>query len=437
MKPKDMRKYWIWLSNACGAGSKVAVSLVRHFGNAYEVFKADEEDYSNCNFRIDSRVKARLNYKDISDAEDIVAWCDNEEDVRILCPDDVDYPSALTSMADAPMVLYVKGTLPDFDNNFTCAVVGTRSMTDYGKRMSHKIGYGLAKCGSCVISGIAKGCDAAAMLGAIEAGGTTVAVLGCGIDVVYPPENIDLWPAVLKNGAIITEYSPGASPKGSHFPSRNRLISGLSQAVCVTEADMRSGSLITARYAIYQGKDLFAVPGQADMKNAEGANCLLKQGALLVTCAEDILANFEFLYPHTIDLKMIDKPVFRDENEEEDIKILKAKLSEKKKAKSKRKKKKADNPFPKEEKAIQNNIDYDMLGEDEKAVYRAMTPEIPMLADEICTLGGFSISKVMSALTLLEIAGAVESGAGGYFIRHADDEEVGEPSINEFDSCLE
>lgn len=437
MKPKDIRKYWIWLSLACGAGSKVAVSLVRHFGSAYDVFMADDDDIRDCNFRVDRKAFHNLGYKDISEAEDIVSWCD-ECGVKIICPDDNDYPSSLTSLIDAPMVLYVMGEMPDFDNVFTCAVVGTRAMTPYGNRMSHKIGYDLAKCGTCVISGIAKGCDAAAMLGAIEAGGKTVAVLGCGIDVVYPTENKDLWPVVLKNGAIITEYAPGASPKANHFPVRNRIISGLSQAVCVTEADIRSGSLITARHAIYQGKDVFAVPGPADDQNAEGTNFLIKQGAQIVTKAEDILSNFEFVYPHTIDIKQLENQVFKEENDDEEIKILKSKLSEKKtKAEKKKKKKKSENPFPEEPKRPAVTVDYDMLGEEEKEVYRAMRPDIPMLAEEICAIGGFNISKVMSALTLLEIAGAVESGAGGYFIRHADDEEVGEPAITEFDSCLE
>lgn len=430
MKIKDTRKYWMWLSHACGAGSKVAVSLVRHFGNAYNVYSCDEESLASCDFRIDKRIKSALLYKDISDEDDIIHWCDSNG-VRIICPDDSLYPPSLRALVDAPMTLYVLGELPDFENMFTCAVVGTRSMTEYGRDMSYKFGHGLASGGACLVSGLALGCDAMAMKGALDAGGVTVAVLGCGIDVVYPKENEALLSRVLNSGAVITEYSPGVSPHSKNFPVRNRIISGISQAACVIEGNMRSGSLITARHAVYQGRDLFAVPGKVGEIGAEGTNHLIKNGAEAVTSPEDILSRYELIYPHTIDVKKIVIPVVKEDTVDDNVRVL---TKKKRKSPAKIKKTKED-PFP-QRPSHSGSVDFDSLSEEEKQVYRAMMPDIPMLAEEICNACGMPIATVMASLTLLEISGAVESGAGGYFMRHADDEEVGEPAITELDEGI-
>ncbi|MBR6649892.1 MAG: DNA-processing protein DprA [Clostridia bacterium] len=430
MKIKDTRKYWMWLSHACGAGSKVAVSLVRHFGNAYNVYCCDEDSLADCNFRVDKRIRSNLLYKDISDEEDIIRWCDSIG-VRIICPDDTLYPLSLRALVDAPMVLYTLGVLPDFENTFTCAVVGTRSMSEYGREMSYKFGHGLASGGAGLVSGLALGCDAMAMKGALDAGGTTVAVLGCGIDVVYPKENEALLERVLNSGAVITEFSPGVSPLRKNFPIRNRIISGISQSVCVIEGNMRSGSLITARHAVYQGRELFAVPGKVGEIGAEGTNHLIKNGAEAVTSPEDILSRYELIYPHTIDIKNIVTPVVENKTEDENIRIL----TKKKKKSTVKNKKTKEEIFSKSAKPS-GNVDFDSLSEEEKRVYRAMMPDIPMLAEEICNVSGMPVSTVMASLTLLEISGAVESGAGGYFMRHADDEEVGEPAITELDEGI-
>ncbi len=430
MRIKDTRKYWMWLSHACGAGSKVAVSLIRHFGNAYNVYAADEDAISQCDFRIDKRIKSNLLYKNISDEEEIIRWCDSCG-VNIICPDDCIYPSALRALVDAPMVLYVLGNLPDFKNQYTCAVVGTRTMTEYGRDMAYKFGYGLASGGTCLVSGLAIGCDAMAMNGALDAGGVTVAVLGCGIDVVYPKENEALLQRVLSGGAVITEFSPGISPLKRNFPIRNRIISGISQSVCVIEGSMRSGSLITARHAIYQGRDLFAIPGKVGERGAEGTNFLIKNGAEAVTLPEDILSRYEFVYPHTLDIKKVVLPRKIGDAVDEEVKVL----PKKKKKSTVKNKKTKDQPFE-DQKHRTATVDFETLGEMEMKVYRSMTPDIPMLAEEICAISGVPISSIMASLTLLEISGAVESGAGGYFMRHADDEEVGEPAITEFDEGI-
>ena len=274
----------MWLSAMAGPGSRSALDLVRDFEDAEGVYKAKASEIEKKGSVTDKRVLSRLDYKDLSETENILEWCD-KNGVRVMIPTDPDYPDGFKVLQDAPMALYMLGNLPDVENTLCCAVVGTRKMSEYGKTTAYNIGSGLADGGACIVSGLALGIDGMAMAGAIEAGGKTVAVLGCGIDIVYPKEHEKLLMKVMENGAVITEYAPGVSPKGFHFPVRNRLISGLCQAVCVVEGNMRSGSLITARHALYQGRTLFSVPGRIGEEGSEGTNLLLRQGAIAATSA--------------------------------------------------------------------------------------------------------------------------------------------------------
>ena len=440
MKFNDKRKYWIWLSHMAGQGSKTAVDLVRAYGDAKTVYGKTADEIKADGVVTDKRILARLAYKDLEECTLIVKWCD-DNGVRIIIPTDKDYPKSLYALRDAPMVLYALGTLPDFDNIMCCAVVGTRDMSEYGKKVAYDIGNGLADGGACIVSGLALGIDGMAMAGAIEAGGATVAVLGCGIDIVYPKQHEKLLRRVLEKGAVITEYAPGVSPKGYHFPIRNRIISGLSQAVCVVEGNMQSGSLITARHAVYQGRRLFAVPGRVGEEGSEGTNFLLKQGAATATSALDILSEFEFVYPHTIVLDRAVPHISPDDAEEKmDVgSRTKKKKAEKKQEKPVKteKKKKGESPFPKEEKPERSpvRIDLESLTDEDMKVLDAMTPDVPMLCEEIAAKG-FELSSVMVSLTMLEVAGAVEAGAGGYYLKRAAD-FGGEPEyITEDDAGL-
>lgn len=439
---KDKRKYWLWLSHMAGAGSKTAVNLVREFGGAEAVYKANTKALEKSGLVSNKRLLSRLAFKDLSEPESILDWCDSNG-VKVMVPTDPDYPKSLLSLRDAPMVLYVLGELPDFEDTLCCAVVGTREMSEYGKNCAYELGAGLADCGACIVSGLALGVDGMAMAGAVEAGGKTVAVLGCGIDIVYPKQHEHLLRKVLEKGAVITEYAPGVSPNGHNFPVRNRLISGISQAVCVVEGNMRSGSLITARHAVYQGKSLYAVPGRIGDKGAEGTNHLIKEGAAAITGARDILADFEFVYPHSIVMDGALPHISSDEAEEKlgiGSKGKRAKKEEKKaekkaeKREKKEEKKKKEMPFPEEEKPAKR-VDIDTLDDMEKRIFDYMKPDVPMLCEEIAE-GGFELSQVMVSLTLLEIAGAVEAGAGGYYLKRAAD-YGGEPDyINEDDNGL-
>ena len=208
--------------------------------------------------------------------------------VRILCYEDESYPLELKNIDDCPVAIYVRGKMPDW-NRAAVAIVGTRKPTAYGKRMAEKIAGELAAAGVVVVSGMAEGIDALAHQGAIDAGGETLAVLGSGVDEIYPPVNERLYWRIVDNGAVISELPLGSPPRKYHFPARNRLIAALSRLVLVVEAGLKSGSLITAKRALEQGKDVAALPGNVTSPLSEGTNKLIKDGAMLVERSADIL----------------------------------------------------------------------------------------------------------------------------------------------------
>lgn len=201
-----------------------------------------------------------------------------------------DYPANLKNIYDPPIVLYIRGSITDADK-LSVAVVGSRRAGNYGLSLAHKIASDLARRGLTVISGGARGVDTAAHKGALEAGGRTIAVLGCGVDVSYPAENKKLFGAIAENGAVVSEFPFGSAPEPWRFPPRNRLISGMALGVTVCQSPEASGALITAGYAAEQGKDVFAVPGNVDDERNRGCHALIKDGARLVESAFDILAE--------------------------------------------------------------------------------------------------------------------------------------------------
>ena len=207
-------------------------------------------------------------------------------DVRLVSFWDQDYPPLLKQIHDPPALLYLRGTLPEND---MLAIVGSRKATPGGLQLTRELASELASRGIAIASGLARGIDTAAHLGALDVSGTTVAVLGCGIDRVYPAENSRLFHRILEKNAIISEFPPGTPPLAGHFPGRNRIISGLSRGVLVVEAAEGSGSLITSDFALEQGREVFAVPGSVKSKTSSGPNRLIKEGAQVVTEANDIL----------------------------------------------------------------------------------------------------------------------------------------------------
>lgn len=282
--------YWIWLSLCCSPDTSTFSKLIYDFTDPKEIFEAEEKEISRCiGFRNSDR--SRLFEKDLDKAKSIYDFC-TKHNVGILTYADPKYPNSLRDINTPPVLLYYRGQLPDFNSRFFVAAVGTRTLSDYGRRNAFKICYDLASAGTVIVSGMAIGVDGVSLAGALEAGGETVAILGSGIDVCYPPQHLMLAREIVKRGCVMTEYAPGTPPNKFNFPKRNRIISGLSSATIVFEGRERSGSLITARYAKEQGRAVFALPGNVGAPQSEASILVLKNGGKLCTKAEDVLEPF-------------------------------------------------------------------------------------------------------------------------------------------------
>ena len=292
--------YWIWLVEQCGIFNTDINSILEQFDSVEEIYKeTDFKDVTN----VKPSTLRKLKDKNIKKAENILNTI-RKMGAEVITYDDVRYPDMLRSILNPPYVLYMKGEIMNWDRILGIGVVGTRKCTEYGIKSTNMIAEDLAACGVTVIAGMARGIDSVAHRAALSAGNKTLAVLGCGLDVVYPPENKELMEQIAENGTIISEYPPKTGPDKRNFPWRNRIISGLSRGILVTEAPKRSGALITAEYALEQGRDVFAVPGSIFKAQSEGANRLLASGAKAVTSAKDILDEYVF----EIERLKIEKP---------------------------------------------------------------------------------------------------------------------------------
>ncbi|HSB52155.1 MAG TPA: DNA-processing protein DprA [Dissulfurispiraceae bacterium] len=287
LQPAGDLRYWVALTTLNDIGPVTAKRLLAAFGSPRRIFEASPAELTAVETIKASRAK---NIADFS------AWRDVDrtmEDIRrsgaaVLTYTSEGYPASLRQIEDAPLLLYMRGTVEEHDR-YAIAIVGSRAMTDYGQIMAERLARDLASRGITVVSGMARGIDTAAHRGALRAGGRSIAVLGSGVDTPYPPENKRLYEQLSGSGCVISEFPPGTPPFKENFPKRNRLISGLSLGVVVVEAAADSGSLITARCALDQGKEVFAVPGNVTSPWSEGTNPLLKNGAKLVQGVDDIL----------------------------------------------------------------------------------------------------------------------------------------------------
>lgn len=291
-------KYWLWLSALRGVSNLQKLGLLERFCEPDAVYYGEREEYLLVDGMTKSAAEA-LEQKSLDEAERIWGECDRLG-LRILTIRDAEYPDRLRNIYDPPIVLYVRGRLPRFDEEVAIAMVGTRSASPASLAATERLAFQLADLGAVVVSGLAKGGDAAAHRGALRAGGMTVAVIGGGHDIIYPKENWSLYEDIGARGAILSEYPPGTPHDGRHFPVRNRIISGLCLATVVSEVPERSGTLITASRALDQGRDVFALPGPAEDPDCRGSNHLIRDGAGLVTDAWDILSHYAAQYPHRI-----------------------------------------------------------------------------------------------------------------------------------------
>ncbi len=288
--------FWIWFAQA-HVSAKGRTALLEHFDGPKDIFFADDRALRQIGLS-DGDCKA-LGDKDIPAAERILRRC-GEENVSVLTIQDAAYPERLRNIPDPPLVLYVKGHLPAVDSEAAIAVVGTRRCSPYGAKVARNMGYEIASKGGLVVTGLAAGVDSRAAEGALMAGGSVIGVLGTAINDVFPSYNGRLFADVAAKGALISEYPPDAEGNKIYFPIRNRIIAGLSLAVVVPEAPVRSGALITANRALDYGRDVFAVPGNVDTPACRGSNNLLRDGAMFAENGWDVLREYKQQFPDKI-----------------------------------------------------------------------------------------------------------------------------------------
>jgi DNA processing protein len=282
----DDLRYWVGFNRVTGIGPAKLRALLDHFGDLETAWHAGSSDLREAG--LDRRaLEYLLAARSAMDLDAEVAKV-SRLGVKIVTWDDADYPPQLKSIAAPPPLLYVKGAFAPADQ-WAIAVVGTRRATAYGREVARSLVGDLARSGVTIVSGLARGIDAAAHQAALDSGGRTLAVLGHGIDFVYPPEHRRLAEQIIEHGALVTDYPVGTPPEGGNFPPRNRIISGLALGVLVVEGDVSSGAHITADFAAEQGRDVFAVPGNILQRASRLPNTLIQQGATPVLSAEDIL----------------------------------------------------------------------------------------------------------------------------------------------------
>ena len=417
--------YWIWLSLRCGAGSELGSYLLKHFETPKDIYEATKEELLAIK-GINESIACALMDRSLVYPQKIVEYCERVN-VGILTLESANYPNRLRDIYAKPIVLYYKGKLPDIDNNVLIACVGMRKCSESGAQNAYRLGKELANAGAIVVSGMASGIDTAAQNGVIAAGGHTIAVLGCGIDQVYPPQNGKLMNQIAETGTLITEYAPGTAPLGRNFPIRNRIISGLSQGTVVVEANYKSGSLITADYAQRQGRDIFAFPGSPESDCAKGTNALIRKGAKLVVCAEDILEEYELLYPDRIfteNIPMHDHKRKREASEAPALETVAPPTITRKKEKTVSVKKenlnaepkKAPESVPSPEQTKPADACTDATGREILSVVRGEMSVDEIAAAVSAKLGRtLDIGELLGTLTLLELDGFLCALPGGKY----------------------
>jgi DNA processing protein len=359
-------KYWLAINKIENVGPVTVKRLWEGFGSIEKAWKAGKEDI----FRIEGiNRKAAQAFAENRDKIDLEAELETarKADVKILTLENDEYPVNLINIYDPPPVIYVKGQLPKIQEK-SVAIVGTRKASRYGNETARKLAYELATLGFTIVSGMASGIDTAAHKGALEAGGKTLAVFGCGVDVIFPSENRNLSEQIKNSGALISEFPMGAKPDKGSFPRRNRVISGLSLGVIVVEGHYDSGAMITAKYAVDQGREVFAVPGNVELDQSKGPHWLIKNGAKLVESVDDVLEEFNMV-----------------------------------------------KPGPRPEAIGQRQKDYSNLSEEEQEIVKVLSLE-PKYIDSVSQESGLSTPQVSSLLMMLEVKKIIRQLPGKMFI---------------------
>lgn len=364
--PIDKCYDWIALNLIKGLGNVVYKNLIEKFSLPEIVFQAKLSDLLDVDgMRKETAVNITRKRFSRDPSEEIRQVID--EGIQILTYYDDYYPQSLKMLHDAPMIIYSRGRNIPSNCSFI-GIVGSRNATHYGLSAAEKFAQGLSRRGLGIVSGMARGIDSSAHWGCLSAGGFTVAVLGTGIDVIYPPSNEKLFTKICENGSVITEFPLGTRPVPNNFPIRNRIISGLSRGIVVIEATKNSGSLITAALALEQGRDVFAVPGSINSFKSNGCHYLIKQGAGLVENADDVLEGLGLNFPGA----------------------------------------------PKEDTHARSSAI--IMNDSEKNIYDVIG-EYPMHIDQIANRVNFSPHEIAGALTRMELRGIIKQLPGKMFIR--------------------
>lgn len=316
-------EYYIWLQLCLSQGNRYVNRIFEAFPSAKSVFESD------CIKReklLPKSVYEKLDNSRINEAKAILEKC-KSLGIETIHYHNRNFPNVLREISTPPIVLYVKGKMPDFENIPSICIVGPRSVSEFGKKSAYSLGYRLAKAGFIVVSGGAVGSDTYAHIGALKANGITVLVMPCGFSVSYLEENRALREHISKSGCLISEYPPDIGVTKYTFPIRNRLLSGLALGTIIVEAAKRSGTLITANHALEQGRDVFVIPGMPNMKQYEGSNALLRDGAKPLLDTADIFNEYISIFPDKIDIEKAYKSVPKPEKTKNNKKILNVSLS--------------------------------------------------------------------------------------------------------------
>lgn len=445
MRHRDLL-FWIWLAEQLGAASREFPKLISLYENPYEIFLAETSELERIEGLSRCTVEA-LSDKSLEQATRILDACEPLH-IGVLPYSSEKYPYTLRDIADPPIVLYYKGQLPDFGKMLSISLVGTRRLSEYGLHTAYRLSYELASVGVTVVSGMMGGIDGVCNAGALAAKGFTVAVLGNGVNVTYPKYHQPLMRQIEKNGLVLSEYPPGSRPLAYHFPVRNRIISGLSQGTVVVEAGAISGALITARLAILQGRDVFAVPANVGSVGAEGTNGLLQDGANLALRAADILAPYEYIYANQLHTERLPKA---EQSSKTDLRYLASlgviELAERPKPTQapetaeppQEEPKKAEKPKrtraiarrrkeiveevtetaaeqPKSAETKNPDAVLASLTETQRAVLLAMPDDRAITADALSAIG-YHYGEIIAALTMLEILGLVQKLPGALYTK--------------------
>lgn len=390
--------YWLWLSTSPRVGPRAISSLLKYYGSPEQMYFAPVGEITRL---LPKNIEGaeELEKRDLDEAKRIFEKCDNTGIDVITMNEDI-YPERLKNIHLPPAVIYVKGKLPDIDSEPAVAVIGTRRATPYGIKMGMRMGYEISKCGAAVISGLTMGIESAATEGALLADGKVIGVLGLPHELDKSRFSQD----VVMHGALISEYAPGTKPYSSFFRARNRITSGLSLGVAVIEAPLKSGTRLFVNEAADQGKEIFAVPGNADQPNCEGTNLLIKEGAKPVTNGWEVVSEFAAMYPNKIRKVEFDMPSGV---------IPKAAAPEKKDKKTQKAPKKiVDKAFDAAYIDLQKQLE--SLNPNQLKIIEAIN-EPSMHVDTIIERSGIAPAKVLAELTILQIKGYVRQEAGKRF----------------------